>query len=79
MIPSTQEKKFLNRGSVGRVLCHASIEDCADLLLGIKHLIIPRTREEKFLHRASVERFQCLGSIKDCSIPLSGIKIHNDS
>ena len=55
MIPSTQEEKFLNRGSVGRVLCHGSIEDCADLLLGIKHLIIPRTREEKF-HTVQVWR-----------------------
>ena len=32
-----REDKFLHRRSVGRVLYHGSIKDCADLLLGIKH------------------------------------------
>ena len=37
MIPSTKAEKFLNRGSVGRVLCHGSIGDCANPLFGIKY------------------------------------------
>ena len=35
--PRTKEEKFLHRGSVERVQCHGSIEDCVDSLLGIKH------------------------------------------
>ena len=37
MILSTKEEKFVNRGSVGRVLHHGSIEDYANPLFGIKH------------------------------------------
>ena len=37
MTPRTREEKFLSRGSVERVLYHGSIDDCADLLLGIKN------------------------------------------
>ena len=37
MILRIREDKFLHRGSVGTVLYHGSIKDCADLLLGIKH------------------------------------------
>ena len=37
MIPSTKEENFRNRGSVGSVLRHGSIEYCANPLFGIKH------------------------------------------
>ena len=37
MISRIREQKFLYRGSVERVLCHGSIEDCADPLLCINH------------------------------------------
>ena len=37
MTPRTREEKFLHHGSVEKILYRGSIEDCADLLLGIKH------------------------------------------
>ena len=37
MIPRTKEEKFLLHGILERVLCHVSIEDCANPLLRIKH------------------------------------------
>jgi len=37
MISRTREEKFQHRGNVEKVLYCGSIEDCADLLLGIKH------------------------------------------
>ena len=37
MIPRKRDEKFLNRGSMERVLHCGSIEDCVDPLLGIKH------------------------------------------
>ena len=51
---------------------HESIEDCADLYLGIKH----HNRFQrcgsggKFLHCGTVEWVQCRGSIEDCANPL---------
>ena len=59
MIPTPgRVGKFLHRGSVARVLHCGSIEDCANLLLGIKHHneFLRRGSMEKFLHCGSVER-----------------------
>jgi len=39
MIPRTREETFLHCGSVKEVLHCRSIEDCIDLLLGIKYEI----------------------------------------
>ena len=37
MIPGTRDEKFLNRGSAERFLYRGCMDDCADLLLGIKN------------------------------------------
>ena len=37
VIPRKKEEKFLTRGSMERVLCLGSIEDCVDPLFNIKH------------------------------------------
>ena len=37
MTPRTRKDKFLHRGSVEMVLYHGSMDDCANLLLGIEH------------------------------------------
>ena len=74
-------EKFLHCGGVERVLYRGSIEDCADLLLGIKHhnRFLGRGSVEKFLHHGNVERVLHRGSIEDCVNPLLGIKHHNNS
>ena len=37
MIPRKRDEKFLNRGSMERVLYRGRMDDCADPLLGIEH------------------------------------------
>ena len=37
MIPGTRDKKFLHRGNAEMVLHRGSMDDCANLLLGIEH------------------------------------------
>ena len=39
MIPRIRKENFLHCGNVETVLRRGSIEDCVDLLLGIKHQI----------------------------------------
>nr|POE76416.1 hypothetical protein CFP56_19863 [Quercus suber] len=76
----TRQEKFLHCGSVERVLYCGSMDDCADLLLGIEHHI--DTNAVKVWRSSTpwnVERFLYCGSMDHCTDPLLGIEHRNDT
>ena len=80
MSPGTRDEKFLHRGSVERVLHRRSMDDCANLLLGIEHhndsYAVKAWRSS---YTAEVRMSPYYGCIEDCTDPLLGIEHHNDS
>ena len=72
--------KFLHRGGLERVLHRRSMDDCANLLLGIEHhndsYAVKAWRSS---YTAEVRMSPYYGCIEDCTDPLLGIEHHNDS